>query len=309
MMDYVFGLKKSKFDIEHAIVMYASGYCTLTAEHLYDKDLVRSLGPLVDECHIYIVGFVPGAVLVGFEDLGDKIGFKYDVGGNSYTVPYEIPEGFIFKADEVEGYLESQDGGRYSPDRGQLFVDLGKMVGGLNFEVKYIGKGYGKSGSRSAIDRLMKHEKLQEIAIKGVPAGQTLAILMLKVEPSTTLVTYMTPNSKNSDDGDTRIQAGLEKMKSTTEKEMVSIYEAALIRYFYPEYNFQLKDSFPSTDLGMLKDCYDKDICSVIAEISIDELPYNMFSEKIKPKQMHTASYYLNQDEDRKVFFGLGKPR
>lgn len=305
-MDNAFGLEKSKFEIEHAIVMYASSYCTLSAEYLYDKEMVALLGPLADECHIYIVGFAPGAVLIGFEDLGDRVGFKYDVGGSVYTIPYEIPDGFVFKADEDEGYLEGPDGARYSPDRGQLFVDLGKLVGGLDFEVKYIGQSYGKNGSRSAIDRLMKHEKLQEIAIKGVPKGQTLAILMLKVEPSTTLVTYMNPNSKNSEDGDARINSGLEKLKSTTEKEMVSIYEAALIKYFYPEYNVKLKDSFPSTDLDMLKDCYDKDICSVIAEISIDELPYKMFSEKIEPKIMHTASYYLNKDEDRKVFFGLG---
>jgi len=41
----------------------------------------------------------------------------------------------------------------------------------IGFEVKYIGQAYGDAGSRNALDRLLKHETLQKIALNGAPNG------------------------------------------------------------------------------------------------------------------------------------------
>jgi hypothetical protein len=53
----------------------------------------------------------------------------------------------------------------------------------VGFEVLYIGQAFGNDGSRNALDRLKKHETLQKIAVKGIPEGYTLTILMLAIEP------------------------------------------------------------------------------------------------------------------------------
>ena len=48
----------------------------------------------------------------------------------------------------------------------------------IDFEVLYIGQAFGDGGSRNALDRLLKHETLQKIAVKGVPAGSVLMLLL-----------------------------------------------------------------------------------------------------------------------------------
>jgi len=201
--------------------------------------------------------------------------------------------------------LQDKTGEKYWPNEEDLQVTLSSESKAVNFEVKYIGQAYGDGGSRNAIDRLLKHETLQKISLKGVPDGHKLSLLMLSIEPSTQLFTVMNPFAKNLDEGGARIKSGLDKLFNTTEEERISLYEAALIRYFYPEFNIEFKDSFPSTNLKILQDCYKKDFCAVVAEINIDELPFRLCSEKIKPAFSHIAKHDLHKDEDRKMFFGF----
>lgn len=175
----------------------------------------------------------------------------------------------------------------------------------MTFEVKYVGQAYGQDGSRNAVDRLLKHETLQKIALKGVPDGHQLTLLLLAVQPENQLFTVMNPFAKNKDGSGERIKAGLEKLYNTTEIERISIYEAALIRYFYPDFNKEFKDSFPSTNLKILQDCYKKDFSAVVAEICIDDLPFQLFSGAVEQSFYHIAKHDLHQDKDRRAFFGV----
>jgi len=79
----------------------------------------------------------------------------------------------------------------------------------IRFQVFYIGQAYGKEGSRNALDRLLKHETLQQISVKGVPADQRLTLLMLEIEPGNRMITFMNPWAKNKEDRSARISAGL----------------------------------------------------------------------------------------------------
>lgn len=83
------------------------------------------------------------------------------------------------------------------------------------------------------------------------------------------------------------------------------MYEAALIRYFYPDFKKEFKDSFPSTNLKILRDCYEKDFSAVVAEICIDDLPFWLWSSAVEPKLYHIAKHDLHKNEDRRMFFGL----
>ena len=190
----------------------------------------------------------------------------------------------------------------------EVIRSLGQISGNMRFKVLYIGQAYGEDGSRNAIDRLKKHETLQKIAVKGVPHGYNLTLLLIEIEPATRLITMFNPWAKEQSDDGSRISAGLDKLFGTDEEERTSLYEASFIRYFRPEYNIVFKNSFPSTNMKTLAKCYEKDIATLVMEIGFDELPYELFSDHIAATHHHIARHDLHKDEDRRVFFSGPPP-
>lgn len=292
------------FDVEHAFGMFALSYCTIPAEGIYDKEALAPMMDVISKCHIYIIGYTPIINFIGATQIGRTLSLKFESLGKEHIINYDVP-GLTLKDEGGLLYLENASGERFWTSPEELQARLSNETKAVTFNVKYIGQAYGQDGSRNAVDRLLKHETLQKIALKGVPEGHKLTLLMLAIEPSNQLITMMNPFAKNGDSGDARIKQGLDKARNTTEAEKISLYEAALIRYFYPEYNKEFKDSFPSTNLKILQDCYAKDFSAVVAEICIDELPFMLFSEVVKPKLYHVAKHHLHKEEDRKMFFGM----
>ena len=144
---------------------------------------------------------------------------------------------------------------------------------------------------------------LQAQAHQGVPEGYRLELILLEVVPATRVITMFNPKAEDKSQWEERIKAGLDKLFGSDEKERVSLFEAAFIRYFRPPFNERFKDSFPSTNMKVLKDCYGKDFSAIIAEVGFDELPYKLCSGQIEAKDHHIASFNLNTKEDRAVFF------
>lgn len=293
------------FDVEHALGMYAFDSCTIFAEDIYDKNALAPLMSVIESCHIYLIGYTPALTFVDARQDSNQLEMDFSLANSPHTISIDLPNGLSLKQHEGFSILEDDSGKKYWPNTEFLKQKIEEKAGMLKFEVKYIGQAYGKDGSRNAIDRLLKHETLQKIAIKGVPEGYKLTILMLAIQPNNQLFTVMNPFAKNKDDDGKRIRDGLGKLFNTTEQERVSLYEAALIRYFYPEFNKEFKDSFPSTNLKILQDCYDKDFCAVVAEICIDGLGYRLCSGKVEPTLHHIARHSLHKAEERKMFFGL----
>jgi hypothetical protein len=296
---------KARFDIEHALSMYALSYCTIPAEAIYDKNALAPFMSVIEKCHIYLIGYTPVIEFIGAEQKNNNLELKFEVMGSQRSVSYPVPNGFSLKVDGGQAYLENSAGKKIWPKDEDIQQRLSLESKDICFEVKYIGQAYGQDGSRNAIDRLLKHETLQKIAIKGVPEGRKLTLLLLTVQSNNQVFTSINPFAKNQENGEMRIEAGLAKLFNTTEAERISLYEAALIRYFYPEFNKEFKDSFPSTNLKILRDCYKKDFCSVIAEICFDELPFQLRSSSVEPTSYHVAKFDLHKDDDRRMFFGL----
>lgn len=293
------------YDIEHALGMYAFSYCTIPAQTIYDKEALTPMMSVVESCHIYLIGYTP---IINFVDATLNEGcldLLFEVVGNGYTVSYDVPSGVSLIEDGDILYLQDEAGEKYWPNNRDMQSRLSSVSKAVNFDVKYIGQAYGKDGSRNAIDRLLKHETLQKISLKGVPDGHRLTLLMIAIQPNNQLFTAMNPFAKNKTDGPARIRSGLDKLFNTTEQERVALYEASLIRYFRPEFNIEFKNSFPSTNLKILQDCYEKDFSAVVSEICIDELPFRLYSQSIEPNWYHIARHNLHKEEDRKMFFGL----
>ncbi|NNG22747.1 hypothetical protein [Telluria aromaticivorans] len=296
---------QARFDIEHALSMYALSYCTIPAEAIYDKDALAPFMSVIEKCHIYLIGYTPIIELTSVEQKESTLELKFEVLGKQYSISYPIPAGFSLKTDENRSYLQNSAGEKIWPKDDDIQQKVSAESKDILFEVKYVGQAYGQDGSRNAIDRLLKHETLQKISLKGVPKGYKITLLLLAVQPNNQIITSMNPFAKTQEDGAARIESGLTKLFNTTEAERISLYEAALIRYFYPEFNREFKDSFPSTNLKILQDCYKKDFCSIIAEICFDELPFQLWSNSIDPSLYHAAKFDIHKDEDRRMFFGL----
>ncbi len=295
-----------KFGVEHALDIYASSFVHMPAEFIYEKNILAQFQEVIETCHIYIIGYEPRVNFTGAEQVDDYMVLDFLVAGVKRQLQFgPIPEGVRFVNEDGLYYMENQEEERFWFQENELVKMLSSQPEGIHFKVKYIGQAYGKNGSRNALDRLTKHETLQKISIKGVPEGYKLSLLLLEVEPGNSLVTAFTPNAKQPADDSQRIKAGLDKLYGTTGAEQVSLFEAAMIKYFLPEYNKEFKDSFPSTNLKILQDCYEKDISAVFAQICIDELPYKLFSEAVEPKIHHISKYNLHNDSERKVFFGV----
>ena len=297
--------KKAMYGVEHALSMYATSYCTLPAEYIYEKELLAQYDSVIQSCHIYMIGYLPKADTREIYQSGKDLVIEVTTGESLHKLRWSLPEGIDLKEEDGLFYCEDQNGRRSFPPESEILRKLHLETGKAVFDVKYIGQAYGKSGSRNAIDRLLKHETLQKISLKGVPDGHVLSLLLLAVEPNNQLLTVMNPFAKNKDSDGERIKSGLDKLFNTNERERIALYEASLIRYFMPEYNKEFKNSFPSTNLKILQDCYNKDFSAVVAEICIDELPYNLKSETVAAKPSHIASHDLHKEEDRKVFFSL----
>src|SRR3546814_20699683 len=104
------------------------------------------------------------------------------------------------------------------------------------------------SSDLSALDRLLKHETLQKISVKGVAANQLLTLLMLEVVPANRLITVMNPWAEDTSASKKRIYAGLANLFETTKAERHNNLEALLIRYLPPPLHREYRDTSPSTN-------------------------------------------------------------
>lgn len=295
-------LDEALYDIEHALSLYAYSFVHFPAASIYDKEGIAQFADTIATCHIYIVGFLPIVRLATVSSKDGALITQYEVLGKTYDLSWPMPEGGkLVEGDQ--GYYVDLNGERAFPSEAVALLRLDLEYEALTFDVQYVGQAFGQDGSRNALDRLTKHETLQKISLTGVPEGYRLEILLLAIQPANTMITIINPFATDKSDSEARISAGLDKLYGTSEKERISLYEAALIRYFQPKFNKEFKDSFPSTNLKVLQDCYEKDFLALVAEIVFDRLPYRLCSATVPPKREHLALYDLHKQEDRRAFF------
>lgn len=297
----MFGGKK--FEIEHALNMFAYSFVHFPADQLYNAELIEPYKETVNNCHIYLIGLMPKISLLKMRQEKKMLIASFSVLSEQYDVGLEIPQGFDLVTDEDTWFLRNQDGARIIPDVDLLLTGLGREMRGIKFEVQYIGQAFGDNGSRNAYQRLQKHETLQKIALMGIPEGYKLELLLMEIQPSNRMITVINPFADNQEESESRISNGMNKLRDTNEQERITLYEASLIRHFQPKFNKEFKNSFPSTRMKLLKDCYEKDFSAIIAEICFDNMYLHLFSDSVVPAAYHIITHYLHDDENRKMFF------
>jgi len=177
----------------------------------------------------------------------------------------------------------------------------------LDLEVLYIGQAYGAEGERTAGIRLASHSTLQHIYAEAIRKSPDHEIWLLLCSFDMQLLASFDGISKNIKSTLARDTSHIDKVVSSpiTEQQQINFTEAALIRYFQPEYNVIYKDSFPSPAHATYAQCYELDLNTLIAEINTEELMLRIWSHAVKPKWTHFAQFALHDAEERKAMFDL----
>ncbi len=295
--------KNRQFDVEHALSMYAYSYYYLSAKGIYDDHVVAALGDAVEKCHIYMIGFVPLVQILSMAQEDRVLVASLASLGSMHELRIPMPDGVNLQQDDDGYFFVDSNVGKYSVDQNTLMYALHNKLNGLHFDTQYIGQAYGEDGSRNALHRLKKHETLQKISVQGIPDEHDLVVLLLEIQPANQIISVFSPTATEKDISEKRISQGSQKLFGTSEKERITLFEASLIRYFQPPYNKVFKNSFPSTNMKVLNDCYEKDFAAIVAEICFDDMPFNLCSETVNPTQYTIIKHDLHEDKHRRMFF------
>lgn len=291
-----------KFSVENCLSLFACSYVIMPAFSLYDQEKVDEFRKAVPKCHVYFIGLVPVIKTTRVKISDTTLETVHALGGKEYTIDWGCPPDLNLDLTTEQSLSELQVA-ELLPDEERLVKRLSEEFNAITFEVLYIGQSLGKDGSRNAFDRLLHHETLQKIAVQGFPSNFQLYVLLIEISAQTQLIAHINPKAKNKTDTLSRFSLGWEKVKNTSEAERTALYEASMIRYFKPKYNKEFKNSFPSTNLKILSDCYDKDFVGIVAEFDFGNIPMKLFSECVAPSPVHVAKHHFTGDYDRQMFF------
>ena len=177
----------------------------------------------------------------------------------------------------------------------------------MDFEVLYIGQAYGEDGSRIAPDRLKSHSTLQSIYAEAIQRSPDKDIWIILWSFVPMLITGWAGGQKNLKATPEQDAEHADKVLGTeiTEQQRINFTEAALIRYFQPEYNKTFKGTFPSPAHSTYAECYSLDLNTVNVELQTENIMCRLWSPSVEPKWVHFAKFQLHSPEDRKSMFDL----
>lgn len=175
----------------------------------------------------------------------------------------------------------------------------------LDMEVLYVGQAYGSDGNRTAPDRLRAHETL--LAIHSQAAARSpddeIWIGMLAFEAPWLIMSIDGREETATTLEEDAEHAGVLMSDPVSERQRICFAEAALIRYFQPEYNSMFKNVFPSPAHESYRECYEADLNAVSVELNFEEFPLRVYSPTVAADFVHYARFALNSPELRRSMF------
>lgn len=287
---------------------------------LVQQDFLNTTSQLQFNPHIYIIGkrprisIDPKSIKIDgekiyvdyFKQIGDQkiripiIGMN-QLGTNNITVTSEYPYTELVITDNDTNEVFHQKAAL------QLMNFGPTMVQHLNLEVLYIGQSFGSDGSRNALDRLKNHSTLQNIYAEAINRSPDQEVWMLLCDFNEIMLTSFDGRSKEyATTMEEDKKHYLNVMENPiSEQHKINFTEAALIKYFQPEYNKVFKDSFPNPAHSTYSECYDIDLNMVSVEINTDDLYFQLWNKHVSPKFVHFAKFPLHSRDDRKYMFEI----
>ena len=314
---------KRKFLSEFGVNLCSARWLLMPATQLSSDGVMGDEESEISKnCHIYLICERPA---ISF----DKNDFSYDGKSISGSIIYKI-DGIDFREKytqefpllddaielklskyphrEIQTFNKSGECVRYLPASALSIAHRAKSHDHIfrKLKVLYVGQAFG-NGSRTAQERLKSHSTLQKILAEASYNSPDSEIFVITFEYAHyRLITSFDGISKEAI-RDKRDSARFISIIDNPLKasEQISLAEAALIRYFQPHYNKIYKKKFPSTDLKVLKRCYEYDYSALFVEINTDELDLCLYSESISPAMHHIANIDLVDHQSRSSFFHM----
>jgi hypothetical protein len=272
---------------------------------------------LLQRCHIYLIGvrpspaFVPdsirvfdthteGLVRVSERGVSRDVEFKLEGKVNCTSLKVDpYPHKIIRALDENGEMLFGFPANKLLPHAELSDPRL------MDLEIVYVGQAYG-DGSRSASDRLKSHETLQKVLadIAGNTPNLEAELLVYEYEQQARLLSFDGTGGLKPDAEDDRRMAGL-LGGEISDRQIVGLAEAGLIRYFEPAYNEKYKATFPAESMKVLEECYRLDFAGLAIEIDSEDFRFRLFSKVRDRGFHHIAQYDLVDVEKRRSFFSI----
>ncbi|QIH11710.1 MULTISPECIES: hypothetical protein [unclassified Pseudomonas] len=279
-----------QFSMEGATHLYSSLPAMLTPADLYRvKDNPVHKEALL-ACNIYLIAHRPriyikpegfalngrtitGEFLVLREHAMTAVPFVYEISDSS--IPDDVP------IEDVAVALNGTSLIIMTP-AGKQFIAVNAIIAvarsvltphDTDLEVLYVGQAVGRTKSRNALDRLLSHNKLQQILAETsthFPEREVL-LLLYRFEHGRTIISNGGDFNVGAQASDEQDSAHMDRLRNVrlNRKEVVSLAEAGLINYFKPYYNTLIKtNNFSSKDkLKVLKQLLKKGIAGLVVEL------------------------------------------
>lgn len=310
---------KRKYMTEAVLNIYSSGTNLMSPSDL-DKvsQLEAEQQEILRQCNIYLItkrkriSVVPESLVIKGRVLSGELVVHTNDGPLRvpFCGPAEIPEEITRVVSEYPytkiRMLDHND--QLLTGYPVLFLmptmrsEIGRHA---DLEVVYIGQAYGNAGNRSAIDRLMAHSTLQKI-LADIAANEPnsevwLALYKFEFHRFILSMDGMGKPEVTGDEDKLHYQEILEARFKRSMR--ISMAEAALIRYFKPQYNKVYKVNFPHNNQKILQKAYKLDLAGLTVEINCEELKLALFSEHTERLDHHICNFNLHSIDERKSFF------
>lgn len=312
---------KRKFLHEYAFGYLNSLSILITAQSLMEGGTVdEENAGYLSNCHIYFICtrpafyFIENTIKHENDTLSGEIGYKID--GNETRLKFSRE----WKIDEpinISCKYPFRDINSINSDGDIDTYVTASLIAMMNtethdyysetrsYEVLYIGKAVGKNGSRSAIDRLKSHSTLQRVLadIQYKQPDKEVAILMYAFDHETVFSSF-DGRSELKDDNDKNNERFKNAVNNKPSKnQSVAMIEAALIKYFQPEYNDHFKKTKIHPGVKALSKCYDIDMSGLVVELNTENLFYSMYSKLVNKSTHHLINIDLVSHQNRASFF------
>jgi hypothetical protein len=264
----------------------------------------------IDLFHIYVIVRAPKVRLIpnSIKFDGSRMNFSVKSGHefSLETLDYWFPEDWgvtEFDASDAGGrsFRMISKIGIEGGDFPMLWMKNTKYTEAKYHEVIYIGQAYGLDGNRNVINRLERHETLQKIVSENsVHFPETdVYVYGFQYQNNDSVQILFNGRDKSLISGDEDTSRVTEIMANPIgDREMTSIVEAGLIRYFQPEYNEKFKELFPNSKYGFLSDLKHFGYEGFVVEIDTEDLGTVLKSKVVGNGMHHIATYQIKPGLD-----------
>lgn len=172
----------------------------------------------------------------------------------------------------------------------------------LDLEVMYVGQTLGMEGAQTNLKKIEDIKTLQAVCsdIELKTPDQDIWLLLWHFEQMSETAA-VNPEFMSQEEESVFLKKMLGENISAQQAE--NFTEAALIKFFQPEYNNTSKYNLENKAAETYPKCYNVDVNLVVVELNTEEISCRLWSSQVEPEIMHYIDFALNSPKESKNFF------